>query len=123
MASMTKASVAIATALSIAASTATAATNTVPMASGFDLGITGTITNSATGPTAGQIIQLQASVDSGVTWYTVRQVVGLLGANVVTPFTFDALPNGWPLLRLYATGSANQITTLSAVAGYVASIA
>ena len=127
MAVVNKANVAMSAAQSIAAATAAPApgagilsTNTVT--NGFGLGISGIITNAATGPTISVTVQVVGSVDSGTNYYMIDQVQGLLGNNIVTQFSFNFIPDGWPLIALRMGGNTAQAVTVTAVAAYGASI-
>jgi hypothetical protein len=127
MAIVNKSSVSMSSAQSIAAATAAPApgagiisTNTVT--NGFGLGISGIITNGATGPTITVTVQVVGSVDSGTNYYMIDQVQGLTGNSVVTQFAFNYIPDGWPLIALRMGGNTGQAVTVTAVAAYGTSI-
>lgn len=98
----------------------TLSTNTVP--NGFGLGISGVITNGATGPTITPTVQVVGSIDSGTNYYMIDQCQGQTGNNTVTQFAFNFIPDGWPLIALRMGGNTAQNITVTAVAAYGASI-
>ena len=129
MALVNKSSVNLCSAQSIAAATAAPApgagilsTNTVTGTNSFGLGISGIITNAATGPTISVTVQVVGSRDAGTTYYMIDQVQGLLGNSIVTQFSFNNIPDGWSLIALRSGGNTGQAVTISADAMWGASI-
>lgn len=116
MAAYTKATTALSTAQSIAASTPANSTNTLSCQTYMSFGVAGTATNG-TGIALTLLIQLQASADNS-NWYVIDQTGTLGGNGTVSNFSFSLIPDGWQYLRLAYSGNTGAAVVVSAVVAY-----
>lgn len=115
MAAAVKTWSALATALTVPASTPTAST-AVQISGGFGIAVSGTVTNPGPGLlNHGVAANLQISGD-GIDYYTIDSFAVPATASATISFWFNKVPNdaGWVRL-LYASNTAASVTTTAII--------